>query len=488
MTIEARCPGCKREYNLADRLAGKKVRCKECGEEFKAPAPALERNGRGDRGGPDDSPSGGRPRRRTSSRNAPGPYGDERRGGNATHGFRGRVTLLLGLGGAAALAAFIVVAILVTRNKRAPVDAPPPVSAALPVGGPGPAATAMEPRDAALLAQMKEPTTERRQDACQQIGLHRINPRVMVPALIAALGDPTPEVRRMAAWALGRLGDEAQAAVPALSSALTDKDRGVVLAALGTLGGMGPAARAAAPAIRSLATDIDHPQRAEALGALTKIDASGSAALAEDAKDPVAKALAELRSTEKRRRDFALLTLVGVPPNERQRAEVVKVLRELLAAPGSEKDVLATAISVWAGPDAAPMLLSLLQRADDPRPPQATPAHLMRLLTPLKYEPAIPFLVSYLWTLETDWAKRALVAIGPAAEKALLPYVTERTARGGLFAVSHGLTAVDVLRYIGTKKGFDAIRAFRQPLVLPVQQNQCDIALGDIARRMKSGR
>src|SRR5438067_1535147 len=34
MSIRMTCPGCEEQVNLSDALAGKKVRCKECGEVF----------------------------------------------------------------------------------------------------------------------------------------------------------------------------------------------------------------------------------------------------------------------------------------------------------------------------------------------------------------------------------------------------------------------------------------------------------------------
>jgi len=39
MSIMATCPACETSYELADRLAGKKVRCKKCQEEFRVSAP-----------------------------------------------------------------------------------------------------------------------------------------------------------------------------------------------------------------------------------------------------------------------------------------------------------------------------------------------------------------------------------------------------------------------------------------------------------------
>src|SRR5262249_41958607 len=40
MPITCRCPGCKAPYQLAEHLAGKKVRCKKCEQTFPVPVPA----------------------------------------------------------------------------------------------------------------------------------------------------------------------------------------------------------------------------------------------------------------------------------------------------------------------------------------------------------------------------------------------------------------------------------------------------------------
>jgi len=39
MPIRVRCTDCGAEYNLADRLAGKKIRCKKCESVLAVPAP-----------------------------------------------------------------------------------------------------------------------------------------------------------------------------------------------------------------------------------------------------------------------------------------------------------------------------------------------------------------------------------------------------------------------------------------------------------------
>src|SRR5262245_57638309 len=43
MPIATQCPDCGEKYNLADRQAGKKVRCKKCQNTFTVEAPAGDR-------------------------------------------------------------------------------------------------------------------------------------------------------------------------------------------------------------------------------------------------------------------------------------------------------------------------------------------------------------------------------------------------------------------------------------------------------------
>jgi hypothetical protein len=47
MTIRVACPGCRKEYNLAPDLVGKRVRCKACQTSFPVPGNATA-NGGGD--------------------------------------------------------------------------------------------------------------------------------------------------------------------------------------------------------------------------------------------------------------------------------------------------------------------------------------------------------------------------------------------------------------------------------------------------------
>ncbi len=45
MIIVVNCPGCQRRYELDGALAGKKSRCKQCGEIFKIPVPTAREVG-----------------------------------------------------------------------------------------------------------------------------------------------------------------------------------------------------------------------------------------------------------------------------------------------------------------------------------------------------------------------------------------------------------------------------------------------------------
>ena len=42
MPIPIQCPACQRQYNVGDNLAGKKVKCRECGESIPVPDPNAD--------------------------------------------------------------------------------------------------------------------------------------------------------------------------------------------------------------------------------------------------------------------------------------------------------------------------------------------------------------------------------------------------------------------------------------------------------------
>jgi len=108
MPIQTQCPHCRTSYTLADNLAGKRVRCRECGDTFPVPADEEpERPGAVQARRPaereDDEPPPPAPRRRRRR----GRDGDEdwmprRRGAGGS-------ALLLGLIGGGALLVVVVV-------------------------------------------------------------------------------------------------------------------------------------------------------------------------------------------------------------------------------------------------------------------------------------------------------------------------------------------------------------------------------------------
>src|SRR6186997_2406020 len=48
MPISMRCPGCQTRFELADDLAGKRIKCKSCGDIFRLPQPAPAKKARDD--------------------------------------------------------------------------------------------------------------------------------------------------------------------------------------------------------------------------------------------------------------------------------------------------------------------------------------------------------------------------------------------------------------------------------------------------------
>jgi HEAT repeat protein len=106
-----------------------------------------------------------------------------------------------------------------------------------------------------------------------------------VSALIAKLKDPDSDLRREAAQELAKLGKEAKAAVPALIGRLNDKDVYVRRYSAQALGAIGPDAKSAVPALRKLLNDDRKPVRDAAVTALGKVGEDGVGALIGIIKD-----------------------------------------------------------------------------------------------------------------------------------------------------------------------------------------------------------
>ncbi len=104
-----------------------------------------------------------------------------------------------------------------------------------------------------FIKAMRNPKSDVRRRAIEEIGQLREMGAPAVPQLIEALGDPDTQSEAMDA--LGWIGHKAHQAVPRLIELVKDKDnkQWVRYAAMCTLGEIGPAAKAAVPLLREIA-------------------------------------------------------------------------------------------------------------------------------------------------------------------------------------------------------------------------------------------
>jgi HEAT repeat protein/S1-C subfamily serine protease len=185
-----------------------------------------------------------------------------------------------------------------------------------------------------------------------------------LPALQVGLHGRQAEQRRFCAAAIGAMGQKAAAAVPFVARCLSDPDAGVRLAAAVALAKMGPAVADVAGDVLNVRTDSDPVVRAAAIETLGTVGR----------KKGVPEAL------------FAALA----DPDAGVRAAACKALRALKPPPGKDDlaqfnaalksdklDVRRFAATELArlGPDAAPILVTLIDALKDPDPQVATSVH-----------------------------------------------------------------------------------------------------------------
>jgi HEAT repeat protein len=81
----------------------------------------------------------------------------------------------------------------------------------------------------ALVAQLSDPSPEKRRTAARELGTTQGDASRAVAGLATALEDPDLEVRELAADSMGRIGSEAKSGLPALEKALHDPQSSVRL-------------------------------------------------------------------------------------------------------------------------------------------------------------------------------------------------------------------------------------------------------------------
>jgi HEAT repeat protein len=115
-----------------------------------------------------------------------------------------------------------------------------------------------DPRDAAgWQARLHDSDPAAQAKAAYSLSKLGADAKVSVPELVAALKSPSAEVRQNAALALGQIGSDAAAGVPALTEALADPEWAVRRQAVMALGQIGEPARPAAAKVQALLHDAN---------------------------------------------------------------------------------------------------------------------------------------------------------------------------------------------------------------------------------------
>jgi hypothetical protein len=165
------------------------------------------------------------------------------------------------------------------------------------------------------------------------------------------------------------------------------------------------------------------------------------------------KLLAEIRSDNPFTIGDAAKRLAEADASDKRRDEVARALERLLSNPFPDvRQAGIRALAVWGTPESVPVLTRTL----DAEPFPDTSAALLETLGALKDPRAAESLAKRLTDpFNHDKAGKALVTLGPAAEKAVVPYLTnpDRQAR---------IEACQVLADVGTKKSFEALRTAAQ--------------------------
>lgn len=243
----------------------------------------------------------------------------------------------------------------------------------------------------------------------------------------------------------------------------------------------------APPGVNVEVNPVDDPKTVVAkinFGQVTAIEGrtiSVSAAAVElpaPTEQELALALNDLKSTDKNRQKAGaerLSKVYKIVPE--RRAEIAKALEDVALG----KDFWAQrpaigALAVWAGPENVPGLIKLLESVDWPVRNTITP-----ILGRLKDPAAAPALAKLLPGLgERGPASAALKAIGPPAEKAVIPFLTHKDA----WAAKE---ACHILQEIGTEASIAPLQELLKGkpdfMVGPAANN----ALKAIQERKKAG-
>jgi hypothetical protein len=168
--------------------------------------------------------------------------------------------------------------------------------------------------------------------------------------------------------------------------------------------------------------------------------------------DEMDKLLADLATQDGSKAPAAADRLAKVFPNEERRAEVARALEKLTTHwQFNARSSAAHALVVWAIPDNMPALIKML---DDTVP--SVRAEAMNALAALKDERGARAVAKMLTSLpDRGNAAKALETMGPVAEKAVLPFLTNPDAQVKV-------EACHILKAIGTQDSVAALQTAAQ--------------------------
>jgi hypothetical protein len=166
------------------------------------------------------------------------------------------------------------------------------------------------------------------------------------------------------------------------------------------------------------------------------------------------EALADLKGTDMNRRIAAGRWLAKAPVDKDRRAEVARALEPLLDDRNAGVRVAGMqALEVWAGAENVPAILRLLDsnltgfEGDECR--KRGIETLVRLKDP---RGASAIARNFKHPFEREWTRRSLIALGPDAEDAVVPYLEDDD-----WGVK--VEACHTLKQIGTRKSLPALQA-----------------------------
>ncbi|HVR86802.1 MAG TPA: HEAT repeat domain-containing protein [Planctomycetota bacterium] len=309
-----------------------------------------------------------------------------------------------------------------------------------------------------LEAALKDPSSERRREAAEDLGRIGRAAKRAVPELVRATQDPDPQVRVSAARAVGLLDPDRDGVRAVLESALKDPAPAVRKSAAEALGDLGAQARPSVPALALALEDAEPAVRwsaAEALGRLGGEAEDAVAPLAIALRDPGIRAISAdaLGSIGSASRGSVPLLLDGLKDADlgfrwmsavaltRIDAKAARAALPLLIERLKDSDARArwdamqcvTAMGLEAKP-AAPAVLEMVKKGDGVA---------ADILTSIAGPEALEALPVLLENLSDDWdLSESIARIGSAAVPTLLKSLeTKDEKKGPLIVKTLGLLA-----------------------------------------------